>query len=224
MRLAVLLLFSGLRLAGATNQPIIPTDEGMSWPYKMTQELGQGVGLSGIKATADGKVRGDVTYRLDGTEEVDGKAFLKFEMHRDGVVTNTDLMTVDERGIRCSARIGIEGGMVKLDPSQIIVAAPLKSGATWNFDGKLGQTDVHQHYEVTGEEDVDLPAGRFHAFHIHAEQTSPNSMTIDRWFVNGTGIVKDVTAVQNKDGNLLQRISLELKERPRIAPRPVGRG
>ena len=192
----------------------------MSWSYKMTEELGEGVGLFGVKAPPDGKVRGDVVYRLGGTQDVEGKAFLRFEMHRDGVVTNTDLMTIDEGGLHCAARIGLEGELTKLDPPQTIVAAPLKTGATWDFNGKLGQIDVHQHYKITAEEDVEVPAGRFHAFHIHADQTAPDVMTIDRWFVSGIGIIKDVTAVQNKDGGLLQRITLELKTRPRVAPRP----
>jgi hypothetical protein len=45
-------------------------------------------------------------------------------------------------------------------------------------------------------------------------------MTIDRWFVPGTGIVKDVTTMRNSGGDLLERISLELAERPKIVDRP----
>jgi hypothetical protein len=36
----------------------------------------------------------------------------------------------------------------------------------------------------------------------------------------GVGIVKDVTAMRTADGDLLQRISLELAEAPRISARP----
>jgi len=79
---------------------------------------------------------------------------------------------------------------------------------------------VQQHYDVVGEEDVDLRAGKFHAFHIHGEQTAPIRMTIDRWVVNGVGIVKDVTETKMPDGHVLRRISLELKEKPKNAPRP----
>src|SRR5438094_2849758 len=45
-------------------------------------------------------------------------------------------------------------------------------------------------------------------------------MTIDRWFAPGVGIVKDVTAIQGAKGDLLQRISLELAEAPKIVERP----
>jgi hypothetical protein len=45
-------------------------------------------------------------------------------------------------------------------------------------------------------------------------------MMIDRWFAPGIGIVKDVTTMQGDKGDLLQRISLELAEAPKIIERP----
>lgn len=159
-------------------------------------------------------------YRLDGMENLDGKELLKFEMHRGGAITNTDLVTVDDHGITCWARINLDGELIKFNPPQRMVVAPLRLGATWNFDGQASDLNVHQQYNVTSEEDIEVPAGEFHAFHIHGEQNSPNRMTIDRWFVPGTGIVKDITTMRATDGDLLQRISLELAERPKIENRP----
>src|SRR5438874_12430135 len=153
-------------------------------------------------------------------ENDDGKELLKFEMHRDGVVTNTDLLSVNERSIICVARMNLDGELIKLDPPQTMIATPLKPGTSWNFNGQVGEMKVHQHYDVTGEEDVEVSAGEFHAFRIHGEQTSPSPMTIDRWFVTGTGIVKDITTMLRPNGDLLERISLELMERPKIVDRP----
>jgi hypothetical protein len=216
-------LFSPLATAFASAELTISTTPGMSWNYNMSQELGEGVRFSGFKSDPDGKFRAAVTYRIDGTEKVDGKDLLKFEMLRAGVVTNTDLIRVDARGVVCVARIDLNGEIIKLDPAQIIVGAPLQTGTNWEFKGAIGKTNVHQHYEIIGEEEVEVPAGKFRAFHIHADQTSPNSMTIDRWFVNGSGIVKDVTETRSRiDGTdkLLRRISLELKELPKVTARP----
>lgn len=204
----------------ASAAPIIPIEPGMSWVYNLTQEAGEGVAFSDSKTDEEGNVHAVVTYRLDGTVKVDGKDLLKFEMHRAGVLTNTDLMTVDEHGINCFARIELNRVMVKLVPAQPIIAAPLKAGASWDFDGKLGELAVHQHFGVIGEEDVVVPAGKFHAFHIHGEQTRPTTMIVDRWVVDGVGIVKDVTAMRSGSDELLRRISLELKERPKVAARP----
>jgi hypothetical protein len=199
----------------------ISTIPGMSWNYNMTQELGQGVKFSDLNTDADGKFRARVIYRLDGTEKLDGKDLLKFEMHRAGVITNTDLITVDTRGIVCLARVDLKGEVVRLDPPQIIVGAPLQGGTSWDFDDGIGGSKVHQHYQIIGEEEVQVPAGRFRAFHIHGDQTSPTSMTINRWFVNGTGIVKDVTETWAESGQLLRRISLELNEPVKTTARPA---
>ena len=201
----------------------IPTAPGMTWRYNMTQEVDHGLSVTDARPDPDGKIRAPVVYRIEGTESVDGKELLKFEMHRGGVITNTDLLGVDERGVFCWARINLDGEFVKFNPPQPMIAMPLKRGASWNFDGQAGDLKVQQHYEVTGEEEVQVSAGKFHAFRIHSEQTSPSPMTIDRWFAAGTGIVKDVTTMRAKNGDLLERISLELAEPPRVTERPKVR-
>jgi hypothetical protein len=116
--------------------------------------------------------------------------------------------------------VNLDGELVKYSPPQTMIAAPLRKGAAWNFDGHAGELKVQQHYDVAGEEKIELPAGKFQAFRIHGEQTTPNRMTIDRWFAPGVGIVKDVTTMQDAKGDLLQRISLELAEAPKIVARP----
>jgi hypothetical protein len=200
--------------------PVIPIAPGTSWRYNMTEEVGKGFSLSNVKPDADGKIRLPVLYRVEGTENVDGKDLLKFEMHRAGAITNTDLLSVDDHGITCWARINLDGELVKLNPPQTMIAVPLKKGAAWDFNGQAGELKVQQHYSVVGEDKTDVPAGKFHAYQIHGEQTAPNRMIIDRWFAPGVGIVKDVTTMQDAKGDLLQRISLELAEGPKIVERP----
>src|SRR5438477_10016875 len=200
--------------------PVIPTVPGTTWRYNMTEEIGKGLNVPDVKADADGKIRLPVLYRLEGTEDIDGKNLLKFEMHRAGAITNTDLLTVDEHGISCWARINLDGQLVKLNPPQPVIAAPLKKGAGWDFNGQAGELEVRQHYDVVAEEDIQVPAGKFHAFRIHGEQTSPSRMIIDRWFASGTGIVKDETTMRAANGDLLQRILLELVEPPKTMARP----
>lgn len=187
----------------------------------MTQEIGEGVSLSNAKADPDGKIRLPVVYYVAGVQSVDDRKLVEFEMHRDGVVTNTDLVTVDDHGILCWGKINLEGELIELDPPQTMIGAPLKTGLSWNFESEISNLKVQQHYEVTGQEDVDVPAGKFRAFHIHGVQTSPSSTTIDRWFVPGVGIVKDVTTMRAKEGDILQRITLVLREPPGIGKRPA---
>src|SRR5262245_52436129 len=213
-------IFFFMSLASALASQLVPTTPGTTWRYTMTEEVGNGLTVPNFKRDTDGKARLSVLYRLEGVEDVDGRELFKFEMHRAGTITNTDLVTVDEHGINCWARINLDGQLIKFNPPQTMVAAPLKQGATWNFDGEAGDLKVRQRYDVTGEEDIEVPAGEFHAFHIRAEQSLPSRMTIDRWFAPGTGIVKDVTTMRATDGGLLERISLELAERPKLENRP----
>jgi hypothetical protein len=219
----IFLLTVSVTTTASIAAPIIPTAPGMAWRYNLTQEMDHGLSVPDARPDPDGKIRAPVVYRIEGTENVDGKELLKFEMHRAGVITNIDLLTVDQRGVFCWARINLDGEFVKFNPPQPMISMPLKRGASWNFEGQAGDLKVQQRYEVTGEEDVQVPAGKFHAFRIHSEQTSPSPMTIDRWFAAGTGIVKDVTTMRAANGDLLERISLELAEPPRVTDRPEAK-
>ena len=207
-------------VALSSPEQIIPTNEGTAWQYNMTEEAGPGAQLSDGKEQRAGTLRASVVYRVKGTKEVDGKKLLEFEMHRAGRITNTDLLTVDEHGVQCWGRVDEAGQLTKLDPPQPIVASPITVGTIWDFDGEVTGSKVHQHYEIVGQGDITVPAGKFRGFHIHGEQTAPGPMTIDRWFVPGVGIVKDVTDTRSESGELLRRISLELTSEPKVAARP----
>ena len=67
---------------------------------------------------------------------------------------------------------------------------------------------MHQHFTVVAKEGLAVPAGKFQAFHLHCENASLISIKLDRWFVPGTGFVKETMVV--KGPGLLQRVTLEL--------------
>jgi hypothetical protein len=113
-----------------------------------------------------------------------------------------------------------DGAITKLNPPQQMLVLPLQTGTAWSFDGMIGDTNVKQRYEIAGEEDVDVPAGKFRAWRIHSEQTMPTPGTIDRWFVSGIGFVKVETAVKGSSGLVLQKTSLKLKEPPKVMAAP----
>src|SRR5438132_1667481 len=108
--------FLGIYSAPAAS--LVPTVPGTSWRYNMTEEVGKGLNVSNVKADADGKIRLPVLYRLEGAENVDGKDLLKFEMHRAGTITNTDLLSIDDHGISCWARVNLDGQLIKFNPPQ----------------------------------------------------------------------------------------------------------
>ena len=213
------LVLAAAALTRISAEQLIPTMDGMTWLYEMTEKAGPDLSFGGRSQGAR-TIHRLATYRINGTQDLNARTLWKFEMLRDEAVTNTDLMIVNEHGIFCAGRIDQFGKVTALDPPQTMVASPLQPGITWDFVTTLAGSKVRQRYEVIGPEDVDVPAGNFRAVHIHGQQTEPIPITIERWFATGTGIVKDVTTTKTPEGNLLRRISLELKESPKIAPRP----
>ena len=200
-------------VATVRTQPVVSPVEGTTWTYELREELG------GPAAAPPTTVPVSVSV---GRQTFDGKEFLKFETRTDDVVTRTELMTFDERGLVCHVRAGKDGRMARLDPPQTIVPAAAKVGDSWESDGEVAGMEVRQHFRVVGEETVSVPAGSFRAFHIHCEDASVMSVTLDRWFSPGVGFVKEITVVRGPTGGLLQRSTLELQKLPEVvAPAPT---
>src|SRR2546427_3656939 len=217
MKVAVFALGLLPLVCGAAEPPLFPSAEGTTWNYDLVQEKPiESFDLTEPKE----EVHLAVTYRLGGIEKIDNKDLRRLEIYRDHTLESVDLVAVEERGIICPARVDSQGTITRLIPPQLMLSTPLKTGAGWNFDGTIANAKVKQHYEITGEEEVDVPAGKFHAWRIHCEQTSPAPATIDRWFVPGSGFVKVETAVKGASGGVLQKTSLTLKEPPKIAAAP----
>jgi hypothetical protein len=200
-----------------TSDPVFPTAEGTTWKYELRQER-QSNSLDLTEPAEEEHLA--VTYRLGGVAKIDNVELRRLEIYRDDALEHVDLIAIDDRSIICPARLGADGKVTKLVPPQQMLALPLKTGTKWNFDGTIGETKVEQHYEMAGEENVDLPAGKFHAWRIHCEQIAPAKATIDRWFVPGTGFVKVETAVKGESGGTLQKSTLLLSEPPKVTAAP----
>ncbi len=206
----------------ARAEPILPTAEGTTWKYQMTQEFGEGVKLSdaSIKPGADGKVHLPVVVFVAGPEKIDNAEAHKFEMHRQGAVQMTEFLQVKDDGIFGVARMAGDGAKTILTPPQKTLSLPLKAGEKWEYHSQGGGIQINETYEILAQESVQVPAGKFKAYHIHLVETKPFRAAVDRWFVPNIGYIKDVTEMKRPSGALLQRISLELTEPPKIANRP----
>lgn len=202
-------------LVSVSAESLIPSAEGTTWNYELIQEKPS----DSLDLTEPNqRQRLDVRYRLGGTEKIDSQELHRLEIYRGEVLESVDLIAVEEHGITCPARTDANGAVVKLTPPQTMLATPLTKGTRWRFDGMIGETKVNQNYEIAGEEDVDVPAGKFHAWRIHCDQISPAPATIDRWFVPGTGFVKVATVVKGASGIAAQKTWLKLKELPTVPP------
>src|SRR5438874_6043106 len=197
--------------------PRLNMAEGTTWNYELVQEKPSD-SLDLTEPNEQEQIA--VTYRLGGTEKIDNKDWARLEIYHGDTLESVDLIMPSEDGIVCQARMDAQRNLTKIDPPQHLVKRPLKIGTNWDFEGTIGDTKVSQHYETFGEEDVDVPAGKFHAWRIHCEQTLPAPATIDRWFVPTTGFVKVETIVKGASGGVLQKSSLSLKEPPKVTSAP----
>jgi hypothetical protein len=187
--------------------PLLPAAEGTTWEYDSTETL-----------TGAAPVQSVVTVRA-GKQLLDGKEVVKLETLSGNVVSKTELLSVDANGIVCLARGGTDGKVTKLDPPQPIIAAPLKVGTAWELEGEAAGIKTHQHCTVMAEENVTVAAGKFRTFHLQCKDSSLVSITLDRWFVPGTGFVRETTEVRGP--GLLQRTTLELNKITEVLSIPV---
>jgi hypothetical protein len=202
--LAVALLFATV---SARADQLLPTGEGTRWEYDSTETL-----------TGAPPAHSVVTVRA-GKQLFDGKEVAKLETLSNNVVSKTELVSVDEKGIACLARGGKDGKIAKLNPPEPIIAAPLKVGGAWEAEGEAAGMKMHQRFTVLAEESVTVPAGKFRAFHLQCKDSSLMSITLDRWFVPGTGFVKETTVVRGP--GVMQGMTLELNKITEVLPKPV---
>jgi hypothetical protein len=141
----------------------------------------------------------------------------KFELRRQGAVQVTQFLQVNEQGVFELARGDESGERTKLAPPQKILSFPLKVGEKWEYHGGGGGEKVDEVYEIVAQESIEVPAGKFEAYHLRVVGTQPFNSVVDRWFVPGLGEIKDVTEVRRPNGSMVQRLSFELMERPRVA-------
>jgi hypothetical protein len=97
-----------------------------------------------------------------------------------------------------------------LTPTETVVATPLKVGIAWDLESEIDDIKVHQVFTVVAEESLMVPAGRFKAFHLRSDDRSLISVKVDRWFVPGTGFIKETTVVRGP--GLVHRLDLELNK------------
>jgi hypothetical protein len=129
-------------------------------------------------------------------------------------VTKTQLIAVDQNGIRSYAHSSKDGTMIGLISPQVVVPAKLKNGMTWDCVEEIADVRVHEHFTVADTEKISVPAGDFKTFRLHCEETAPMSVTIDRWFASGTGMIKEVSTLRSPNGDLLHRRTLVLTKSP----------
>lgn len=192
----------------ACAQAIFPSGIGTTWTYQAADYPSTGTSPS------------VVTETLVGTEKIDGHDALKLERRADSQLQRTEFIIVDDRGVFSVRRSIADGKTTNFNPPQEMFPAALKFGAKWERDDEIAGSEIHEQFVVKVEEDLAVPAGKFHTFLCESAQPWPISMTIQRWISPGVGLVKEVTTTRGPTGRLMSRNTVVLQKFSPAAPSP----
>jgi hypothetical protein len=181
---------TGFLLQAEPNFSITPGDV---WQYEVT-----------------GGTAKSMMIRAVGAEKTDEKELVRLETRIDDALVKTDVVGADEHGLLCYRRTFANGKVASFNPPQLIFPAPLSIGAQWETDELIGESQLSLQFSVVAEEDVEVPAGKFHAWRAQCDQPWPISSTIERWFVPGIGMAKEVVSMRGPNGRLLNRVTSAL--------------
>jgi hypothetical protein len=174
-----------------------PLQKGYSWTYRST------VGSTEytVKVTGEEK-QADGTIRYDAEKLAGAKVLIAYSKPSGSVLLLSERYPEHE---------GLE---VKYEQGKQHLKNPLVAGAQWGWTGKdYTQTDLEEDNQVTGPEEVTVPAGKFQAMKVVtrvAGSTEPLVRT--SWYADGVGMIKSTSeAGQIKYGWELKDYSFKKK-------------
>ncbi|MEY2488146.1 MAG: hypothetical protein QOC70_88 [Verrucomicrobiota bacterium] len=87
-----------------------------------------------------------------------------------------------------------EGLDVKYESPRQYLKNPLVAGAQWGWQGEdYTRTQLEEDNQVTGPENITVPAGKFRAMKVVSRVAGPSSLTRTNWYADGVGLVKSAT-------------------------------
>jgi hypothetical protein len=196
-------IFLLLAAAAAGVQWPFPVSDGTTWQYTSTREP------EGDRTTLTRKVfasrqsrKGEVRLEQTMGDKVQWTQLLK---NKDGAVLATSEQTAGSK-------------TMPLAPPATLLPAKLEAGTSWNFRGHIVAMNLTLPLKVIGAEEIEVPAGRFRAWHIRGEQKGTVATTAEQWFAAGVGWIKESVTQRSPTAGLIARQSIELTSLPAMHP------
>jgi hypothetical protein len=180
--------------AVARLEDLVPLTEGRVWQYDFAQEAGEGahVTLPDVKPDADGKLRAIGTYAVAGVDPIG----TRIAISRNSTPVLEEWWRLDSSGLFVTQRKDRESdATVTLDPPQKILAWPAGDGE-WSWEAK--DKSEKQSYRMWGPLPVETPSGKLPGYIVLLRniQASGMEITVERQFVPGVGMTREVTIFQ----------------------------
>jgi hypothetical protein len=171
--------------AEPTGYDYYPLKQGDKWTYEVWQVDGKGK-----KFTQE--------VSIPGTDKYDDKEYVILKQ-KDTRGTIRSFCLKDATGVYWK-KIGASKSYTPevssiFNPAIPILIFPLKAGSIWDWEGTLKiafmNKKIKMHCEVVGEEEIEVPAGKFKCLKIHIHQQRNEEISDEYgWYAPGVGQIK----------------------------------
>ncbi|MHC4562191.1 MAG: hypothetical protein ACYS8X_05390 [Planctomycetota bacterium] len=135
------------------------------------------------------------TDKVTEMQAVDGVDCFVMESRTNGRLMGKEHLQIDEN-VLLARKKEVRGVTVSLTTPELQLTFPLTSGRTWQWQGELpGGLRATMKYRVTGEQVVDVPAGRFTAVTVVLTGWETEKLRVKEWFGNSPNVKVDVEPV-----------------------------
>lgn len=134
--------------------------------------------------------------RMEGTYRVTA-----VQRTRDGFRVTVDRgsagkpAALDQTDVSAEGLTLLQFGNRAIDPPTPVLRLPAKAGDTWEWAAPKadGVPARKTKFKVVGEEEVDVPAGKFKAIHVEQEvEANGRTVRYEEWYAAEVGLVKKV--------------------------------
>jgi hypothetical protein len=178
--------------------PYYPLQVGATWHYRLGEtkftvhvvkheKVGDTL-CALLESKRDGKVAGSehLAVAADGVYRHDLTSLLPQDNAKDAAKTAEKPVTETPK------------------PSLLILKLPPKNGDSWKIDSKSDGKVFRGGFKV-GEEEVEVPAGKYKAFRVSGQDLEVNSLkpNITTYYAEGVGIVKQIIEVADAKAEIV---------------------
>lgn len=141
---------------------------------------------------------------------------LRLEQRWDGSLRFSQWLTQKKGDVLATAERIADGTSIVLNPPVTILPGKLEAGASWNFRGEIAGAALALPLKILGEEEIQVAAGKFRAWHIRGQQAGFGTTVAEQWFAPGVGFVKETVTQRSPSGQLIDRRSIEMTALPSV--------
>lgn len=193
-----------LALPNGAEEDFFPLGEGYAWASRATV-LREGK-----------KIEMEAMTRVVGRRKIGGVECFSLEIRVGGGVSR-EFLAADGAGVWVYGG-SRDGGEFFYNPPIQRLRYPLVAGAAWEIRARGGAEEVTIRSAVRGEEEVEVPAGRYRAVKVSAVAETPaGKMETLTWYARGVGVVRQWVRQTHTQGGL--ELTVELKTLEGSPPR-----